>query len=81
MTNIDNRSRAEILMALPADQRAKLTGDVDPEVLRFDWSFFGRPKQFAPPTDPANPWSNWLVLAGRGFGKTRTGAEWVRQNM
>jgi phage terminase large subunit-like protein len=24
------------------------------------------------------PWSNWLVLAGRGAGKTRLGAEWVR---
>lgn len=24
------------------------------------------------------PWSTWLVLGGRGAGKTRTGAEWVR---
>jgi phage terminase large subunit-like protein len=45
--------------------------------LEFDWSFWGRPKQHAPTGD----WSNWLILAGRGFGKTRTGAEWVRQNM
>jgi phage terminase large subunit-like protein len=27
--------------------------------------------------DPAGGWRNWLMLAGRGFGKTRTGAEWV----
>jgi hypothetical protein len=27
---------------------------------------------------PAGRWRTWVVLAGRGFGKTRTGAEWVR---
>jgi phage terminase large subunit-like protein len=26
---------------------------------------------------PAWPWSIWLLMAGRGFGKTRVGAEWV----
>jgi phage terminase large subunit-like protein len=34
----------------------------------------GRPKQQQPPGD----WSVWLAMAGRGFGKTRLGAEWVR---
>jgi phage terminase large subunit-like protein len=38
------------------------------------WLSKARPNQL-PPLDP---WSIWLVLAGRGFGKTRTGAEWVR---
>src|SRR5438132_11480899 len=27
---------------------------------------------------PAGDWRVWLLLAGRGFGKTRTGAEFVR---
>ena len=27
---------------------------------------------------PAWDWRTWLILAGRGFGKTRTGAEWLR---
>jgi phage terminase large subunit-like protein len=40
--------------------------------LEFDWSFWDA---------PAGSWSNWLILAGRGFGKTRTCAEWVRRNM
>lgn len=31
----------------------------------------------APQLHPAGDWSTWLVLAGRGFGKTRTGAEWI----
>ena len=28
---------------------------------------------------PRGQWHTWLVLAGRGFGKTRAGAEWVRE--
>ena len=27
---------------------------------------------------PAEAWRTWLICAGRGFGKTRAGAEWVR---
>src|SRR6476646_1363160 len=27
--------------------------------------------------EPAGDWRTWLIMAGRGFGKTRTGAEWV----
>lgn len=41
------------------------------------WKHVRRPEQAAPPGD----WSTWLVMAGRGFGKTRTGAEWVREQV
>jgi phage terminase large subunit-like protein len=44
------------------------------EMLKFDWSKMARPNQLLPPGD----WTYWLILAGRGFGKTRTGAETVR---
>src|SRR5712671_2833908 len=44
------------------------------EASRYDWEKLARPNQLAPPGD----WRGWLLLAGRGFGKTRTGAEWVR---
>ena len=27
---------------------------------------------------PTGAWRTWLIMAGRGFGKTRAGAEWVR---
>jgi phage terminase large subunit-like protein len=40
----------------------------------YQWHLFARPAQLAPPGD----WRVWLVMAGRGFGKTRAGAEWVR---
>jgi phage terminase large subunit-like protein len=39
------------------------------------WNKVARPSQRPPPGD----WRIWLVLAGRGFGKTRTGAETVRE--
>jgi phage terminase large subunit-like protein len=42
--------------------------------LRWNWAVQARPEQLAPVGD----WRVWLVLAGRGFGKTRAGAEWVR---
>jgi predicted phage terminase large subunit-like protein len=39
------------------------------------WAAKARPEQLPP---PGEWWTIWLILAGRGFGKTRTGAEWVR---
>lgn len=45
-----------------------------------DWRFQARPEQLAPDQrdeDPDPDWSIWLLMAGRGFGKTRAGAEWV----
>ncbi len=40
----------------------------------YHWSMLARPAQLPPPGD----WRTWLIMAGRGFGKTRAGAEWVR---
>lgn len=39
----------------------------------YNWGFWARTSQLAPPGD----WLCWLLLAGRGFGKTRAGTEWV----
>jgi phage terminase large subunit-like protein len=44
---------------------------------RWDWHRLARPSQRAPDGN----WRIWLVLAGRGFGKTRSGAEWVREQV
>jgi phage terminase large subunit-like protein len=44
--------------------------------LAHDWQgLFARPEQRIPEGD----WTYWLIKAGRGYGKTRTGAETVRQ--
>ncbi len=59
------RARAEIA-ALPIEQRAALA---------WSWDFAARDSQRLPPGD----WLYWLLKCGRGFGKTRTGAETVRQ--
>jgi len=45
--------------------------------LRYEWDKVARAEQLT----PGGAWSYWLILAGRGFGKTRTGAEWVRQEV
>lgn len=48
--------------------------DEETKQLLYDWRFWARPNQLA----PEGQWRVWLALAGRGFGKTRMGAEWVR---
>jgi phage terminase large subunit-like protein len=49
------------------------------EMLRTDWAAWARPDQLPPPAAVGGgDWTVWLVLGGRGAGKTRTGAEWVR---
>lgn len=67
---------AATVAALPEGDRARfyasLTDD-EAEVMETDWAFWARDAQLPPPGD----WFVWLMLAGRGFGKTRAGAEYV----
>lgn len=48
-----------------------------------EWRAIARPEQLAPGTEGSSSliaiWRHWLALAGRRFGKTRTGAEWVQE--
>jgi phage terminase large subunit-like protein len=52
----------------------KRLSDREAADLLSDWRFWRRDDQIA----PEGGWHVWLLMAGRGFGKTRTGAEWVR---
>ncbi len=75
-----NASLAESLASLPEAQRAEILSslsDEEADALEYDWRFWGRPKQIA----PAGKWLTWLVLAGRGFGKTEAGAQWIRERV
>ena len=54
------------------DQKQRFT-----EELRYNWRAWARPNQLAPEGD----WDIWLLMAGRGFGKTRTGAEYIKEKM
>ncbi len=69
-------SIAERVALLPVKERRRLLGGLSEEKLvEFvaRWMIWARPGQLPPDGD----WRTWLLLAGRGFGKTRAGAEWV----
>lgn len=50
--------------------------NIDVRSCWYDWRLHARPSQ-RPPADP--DWVYWILQAGRGSGKTRAGAEWIRQ--
>jgi phage terminase large subunit-like protein len=69
-------SLALLLAKLPEQRRKAILAQLtkaEAEALEWEWGFWARPKQRTPPGD----WNTWLILAGRGFGKTRVGAEGV----
>lgn len=49
----------------------------DAETLMFAWWYWARPQQLPPEW----LWLVWIIRAGRGFGKTRSGAEFVREEV
>ena len=71
-------TRARNKRALSSEQCrqwiAAISGD-EAEAILHAWEFWARTNQL----EPAGDWVNWLVMAGRGFGKTRIGAEQVRK--
>lgn len=74
-----NSSNEELLASLSAPDREAILGQLTEkqhEELLWDWrGWKARKNQIRPPGD----WRYWLVQAGRGFGKTRTGAEAIRE--
>lgn len=71
---------------LSPSERAKwLSGLTDRQAheIQYDWHWNARPNQLLPGTPRAREtrtdWMFWLALAGRGWGKTRVGAESVRE--
>lgn len=71
------KSDAELLASLPQEKQDEFYASLSNEeahALMYSWEFFARKEQLP----PEGNWKSWLILAGRGFGKTRAGAEWVR---
>lgn len=69
-----------MIASWPASKRsAWLAARSDEELLelKYRWRFWARPKQLA----PSGNWRLWLLQTGRGFGKTRSAAEWVRDEV
>lgn len=86
---ITAESQVDISLALRADlfrqmsqaEREAFVGGLEPdeaEALLFDWRFWRRDNQAPPQEFTDGLYLTWLVMAGRGYGKTRTGAEQIR---
>ena len=81
MMNPKRKITADNLRQLPASKVKELFEALGPqktEELKQDWNFWARDNQLPP---PGNEWNVWFLNCGRGFGKTRTGAEWVREQV
>lgn len=72
-------SLKEKVASMPPRQQAQFLADLDVETLqaiaREEWFWVQRPEQ----VPPSGPWSTHIYMAGRGAGKTRSGAEWLVQ--
>ena len=74
---------SELLACETGPELAKVLSDLTVAELKFvlsDWETWAHFQQIAPDRlKPETQWSTWLIMGGRGAGKTRAGAEWVRQ--
>lgn len=64
LASLGPERRRAFLQSLSADELA---------LLEHDWSFWARPDQLP----PAGLWRIWAAIAGRGWGKTKVGAQWI----
>ena len=74
------RFNAEYLRSLPDDDVKQALGQLTPkqlEELRYDYHFLARDNQLPPDGN----WNVWFLNCGRGFGKTWTGVQWVREQV
>jgi phage terminase large subunit-like protein len=84
-----NRTRSEArailytLLLLPPGKRRLVLAAMPPSAVRAimdEWWWQARGGQVEPPAcEDGRPWRIWALIAARGFGKTRAGAEWVSQ--
>jgi predicted phage terminase large subunit-like protein len=68
----------EIAKLAPEKRKEFIANLTDEEVLalKYDWAIWARPDQLPPVGD----WFVWLIKGGRGSGKTRPAAEWIRKH-
>lgn len=74
------RSGAAWLASKPQPQIEKFLGDLDDNALMalpYLFDFWALEHQLP----PAGQWKTWVILGGRGAGKTRAGAEWIRSEV
>ena len=81
-SRVRKRSETVALLAtlrqLPPETRRSVMAGLPAwvvDAVREEWWWQARGGQI----EPAGDWRIWAIVAGRGFGKTRAGAEWVSQ--
>src|SRR5258706_10473824 len=77
LNNSGTKWSANYLASLKPLQRTSFLAGLTPQALKtlsYDWEFWARANE----RSPLGEWDTWLILAGRGAGKTRCGAEWIR---
>ena len=76
-TNSARHFRGNLKVLWPVNRAKLLQRITNNESRAFDtwWDVFAHSHQRPPDGD----WATWLILGGRGAGKTRAGAEWVRE--
>ena len=73
-------SGASWIASAPRKTQTEFLDSLDPDALRslpYLFDFWAMPHQVPPEGD----WRTWVILGGRGAGKTRAGAEWVRSEV
>jgi len=77
MQSLIERLAVDLPSKAERDQEIDRLSAEERKAMFYDWKVWGRPDQQL----PAGDWFVALYLAGRGWGKTRTGAEAVRQQV
>lgn len=73
----DIRSGASLIASAPIEVQKDFLDELDEQTLMalpFLFEFWALRHQLPPDQD----WRTWVIMGGRGAGKTRAGAEWVR---
>lgn len=79
-TQPDLRSGADWIACEPAEVQRSFLDELSTNellALPFMFDFWALPHQLPPEGD----WRSWVIMGGRGAGKTRAGAEWVRASV
>lgn len=77
MTQHAMRSGADWLSCKPQSEQEAFLNDLSDGALMalpYLFEFWALPHQLPPDGD----WRTWVIMGGRGAGKTRAGSEWVR---
>ena len=77
---VRNLQNALMLCERPTGEILEVIGQDNFARVLYDWPSWARDDQLPDAVLEQQPdWQTWLLMGGRGAGKTRTGAEWVRQ--